>query len=388
YNVEPYLKQCLDSVIHQTYQNLQIILVDDGSTDQSFEIAYEYFQKDQRISIIQKPNGGLSQARNVGMDYLMSLTPPPTDYTVYAHSKPFAPDYIHFLDSDDWFELDCIEKCAEIFASHPQVDIVWHEHSWFLEEIQKKDTTSIWPKIKLLKGYAYPPEQIFAQMCTRHFNFAWQGAFRSEFAHQVRFIEGIEFEDVAYGMMLFSCAKLIYLSDQRLMCYRIRPNSICQRTLTKDPNLIPTYAPYMQVLIDAFGGDFKKAKFYSFFYADCINIIKTHQWILEKEIEEENPALASELRSFLAFRALVFIFSRKHWFGSIDPYKTQEMCDQIQSYGYKPNALRIQIQILLHKFEGFNIRVFLREKIPFIYIPLRSIKRLIYSLFVSDRIRS
>ncbi|WP_027327669.1 glycosyltransferase family 2 protein [Helicobacter pametensis] len=71
YNVEPYLKQCLDSVIHQTYQNLQIILVDDGSTDQSFEIAYEYFQKDQRIALIKRnKNGGMGAARNSALDYI------------------------------------------------------------------------------------------------------------------------------------------------------------------------------------------------------------------------------------------------------------------------------------------------------------------------------
>lgn len=71
YNVEAYLKKCLDSVVGQTYQNLQIILVDDGSTDKSFSIAKEYFDKDERIILISQANQGASIARNTGIDYLL-----------------------------------------------------------------------------------------------------------------------------------------------------------------------------------------------------------------------------------------------------------------------------------------------------------------------------
>lgn len=72
YNVEPYLRECLDSVVNQTYQNLQIVLVDDGSTDESFAIAKEYFERDERIVLIKKENKGLSHTRNVGLDYLFN----------------------------------------------------------------------------------------------------------------------------------------------------------------------------------------------------------------------------------------------------------------------------------------------------------------------------
>ncbi|WP_170126842.1 glycosyltransferase family A protein [Helicobacter anseris] len=71
YNVEKYLKECLDSVINQTYKNLQIVLVDDGSTDNSFAIAKEYFDKDKRIALIKKKkNTGMGSSRNMGLDYL------------------------------------------------------------------------------------------------------------------------------------------------------------------------------------------------------------------------------------------------------------------------------------------------------------------------------
>ncbi len=71
YNVEPYLRECLDSVVNQTYQNLQIVLVDDGSTDASFSIAKEYFDRDERIALIKRENnGGMGASRNSALDYL------------------------------------------------------------------------------------------------------------------------------------------------------------------------------------------------------------------------------------------------------------------------------------------------------------------------------
>ena len=69
YNVAPYLKECLDSVINQTYKNLHVVLVNDGSTDGSLEIAKEYVLKDSRFILFDKENGGLSHARNLGIDY-------------------------------------------------------------------------------------------------------------------------------------------------------------------------------------------------------------------------------------------------------------------------------------------------------------------------------
>ncbi len=85
YNVEKYLPQCIDSVINQTYKNLQIILVDDGSTDSSGKICDDYSRTAPRISVIHKPNGSLSDARNAGL--------------AKSDSK-----YVYFLDSDDYIE--------------------------------------------------------------------------------------------------------------------------------------------------------------------------------------------------------------------------------------------------------------------------------------------
>jgi len=90
YNVEPYIRKCLDSVINQTYTNLEIICIDDGSTDNSGKICDEYAKQDNRIKVFHKANGGLSSALNMGL-------------------KKFTGEYLGFVDSDDWIEPDMFE---------------------------------------------------------------------------------------------------------------------------------------------------------------------------------------------------------------------------------------------------------------------------------------
>jgi glycosyltransferase involved in cell wall biosynthesis len=99
YNVEKYITHCLDTVIHQTYSNLEIILVNDGSSDKSAELCQNYVDNDSRIKLINKVNGGLSDARNVGMDYATGI-------------------YITFIDSDDEVKHDYIEYLLELLVNN------------------------------------------------------------------------------------------------------------------------------------------------------------------------------------------------------------------------------------------------------------------------------
>lgn len=98
YNVEKYIVECLESVVNQTYENLEIILVNDGSTDNSKEICLEYAQRDQRIKLYSKENGGLSSARNYGLSKVTG-------------------NYVFFLDSDDYLVTDTIENLLNMLIN-------------------------------------------------------------------------------------------------------------------------------------------------------------------------------------------------------------------------------------------------------------------------------
>ena len=104
YQVEKYIGQCLDSVLAQTYTNLDIILVDDGGTDSSVDICREYQKKDKRIRIISQENGGLSKARNVGVEH------------AYA-------DLVTFIDSDDFIHPNMIATMISYIEEH-NLDII------------------------------------------------------------------------------------------------------------------------------------------------------------------------------------------------------------------------------------------------------------------------
>lgn len=115
YNVEPYIRQCLDSIVNQTYRDLQIILVDDGSPDRCGEIADEYAQNDDRIVVVHKKNAGVSAARNDGIDMATG-------------------EWISFVDPDDWLDLDYYEKILHaLSAERPDIMITggcYFEYPW------------------------------------------------------------------------------------------------------------------------------------------------------------------------------------------------------------------------------------------------------------------
>ncbi len=118
YNVEKYLRQCMDSVVHQTYNNLEIICVNDGSPDKSIDILREYEQKDSRIKVIDIENQGLSGARNVGT----------------AHCTG---EFLLYLDSDDWMDIETVESSLRA-AHESKVDLV------------------LWNYMKEFDGYSQP----------------------------------------------------------------------------------------------------------------------------------------------------------------------------------------------------------------------------------------
>lgn len=130
YNVAPYLPKCLDSLVNQTYGDIEIICVNDGSTDHSGKILEEYAIKDKRIKIITQENKGLSQARNTGME----------------HAKG---EWMMFVDSDDWIDTDCCESAISIVMENDADVVLWAYMREFKSESLSKlylSETTIWDK--------------------------------------------------------------------------------------------------------------------------------------------------------------------------------------------------------------------------------------------------
>ena len=116
YNVEKYLPQCVDSILSQTYKDFEVILVDDGSPDNSGKVCDAYAQKDHRVRVIHKPNGGLSDARNVGM----------------AAARG---EWIVFVDSDDfWIDKSNLSTLMKVAESNQNFDFIGFNCSYYYEE--------------------------------------------------------------------------------------------------------------------------------------------------------------------------------------------------------------------------------------------------------------
>ena len=111
YNVEKYLRECLDSVLAQTYKNIEVILVDDGSTDSSGHICDEYLNVDDRIKVIHQQNAGLSEARNHGYDFATGV-------------------FVYFLDSDDWIQEETLSSLTQRIQD-TNADIVFFDSKSF-----------------------------------------------------------------------------------------------------------------------------------------------------------------------------------------------------------------------------------------------------------------
>ncbi|EAH8751407.1 glycosyltransferase family 2 protein, partial [Campylobacter jejuni] len=285
YNVENYLRECIESVINQTYLNLEIILVNDGSTDKnSLNIAKEYTLKDERITLFHKKNGGLSSARNVGIEYfsgeykfinknqifqkntLIEFSVNGNNHyeihSVYKSYKYFDSekdlinftnaniDYIIFLDSDDYWRLNCIEECVSRMNG---VEVLWFDYDMFFEQTGEKKYYSTLYTFQLLQEKIITPLEWLKHGITynsfynksKTFAFAWQGMIDFKFLKSIKlkFINGIIFEDVAFGIILFASLKYIYIYPEIMLTYRVRDNSIMQ-SLNK--NTLPFYASYLR----------------------------------------------------------------------------------------------------------------------------------------------
>ena len=206
YNVEKYLRECIDSVLAQTYRNFEIILVDDGSTDSSGAICDEYAERDERIHVFHKENGGLSSARNFGFTESLGK-------------------YVYFLDSDDLISADTLESVLTSSAENNS-DVVFFEADCFTDDGEK-----------IRGNYAYSADYGSASGREILYKIIKKDDFHSSVPllfikrsllgeKRISFLDGILYEDMLFTFILFCSAERATHCRRQLYHRRYRSGSI------------------------------------------------------------------------------------------------------------------------------------------------------------------
>ncbi|MDD3413822.1 MAG: glycosyltransferase family 2 protein [Lachnospiraceae bacterium] len=205
YNVAPYLKKCLDSILYQTYRELEIILVDDGSTDGSSNICDEYQKKDERIIVVHQPNGGPSVSRNAGLDIAKG-------------------DFIAFVDSDDWIHKDYFKSLIRYTqVKGINIDIVQCGVIKTNKE-QISDSAKIEAGGRIYNGHSatgmlYEPGGLV-------YGVIWGKLYRKHLLAYLRFPVGRKTEDEFINYRLLFEANYVINLNFRMYFYRQRKGSL------------------------------------------------------------------------------------------------------------------------------------------------------------------
>lgn len=209
HNVAPYLRECMESVINQTYKNLEIICVDDGSTDESPAILDEYAARDPRVRVIHQRNRGVSVARNTGLDLASG-------------------ECVAFVDTDDYLEPTAYEIAVSKMSD--DVDVVY-----FLPKIigddcpRKKWYEKNYGRIVPEGCYGIEDELVISHL---DFNHVWCKLFRRSAIERehIRYIAGFRYEDVDFSMKFACTCRGVYMLPLKLYNYRVAAQSFMAST--------------------------------------------------------------------------------------------------------------------------------------------------------------
>ena len=216
YNVEKYLSICIDSIVHQTFKEIEINLVDDGRPDKCGIICDSYASKDSRIVVIHKKNGGLSSARNAGIDIAKG-------------------EYLMFVDSDDYVEPDFCEKAYHFVIDNNVLCASFGYYEHWNDRTDRFHTS----KEKMISAKDAIKSLIILDDVI--YNFAWNKIYHKSLFNNIRYPEGRYYEDQGTTYKLFDAAKKIYVAPSMLYHYNRRQESITQAVSigeTKDPIIL------------------------------------------------------------------------------------------------------------------------------------------------------
>ena len=265
YNVEKYILNTIESVMFQTYSNIEIILVDDGSTDNSSKICDELAKKDNRISVIHQDNQGLSAARNVG--------------TAIATG-----DFIFYLDGDDYLEKNCLEKLLEV-ADDCSLVI----GSYFYTYSDHEDVADIQ---YLEKSVLNTDEAMHDLLVGKIQNFAWGKLIKSDIAKKHSFPQGKLFEDTYWAHYIINDCETVTIMNIPVLHYRQRDNSISYTMDIKRLDILDGWSVRAEFV----------EKNYPQFYTEYMQFIASSflslSWLVFKKMKKEKTVAYSMLREF------------------------------------------------------------------------------------------
>jgi glycosyltransferase involved in cell wall biosynthesis len=259
YKVEKYLRRCLDSILSQTYFNIELILVDDGSPDNCGRIADEYAIKDRRIKVFHKQNGGLSDARNHGMGYVTG------EFTV-------------FVDSDDWLSPKMIEEMVNKSFIY-DADIVQAAFYYTYDDcllLENRYNSKDDPPV-VLDNRSLMSELV---KNNRVKNFAWGKLYRTAIIRDIPFEKGVLFEDVFWAYKVMHRVKTYLILNQPMCYYYQRSDSIV--------------ATYTSRNLDILKGLKARHLFIEEYYQDLID--ESYKLILKTSLIHYNLLLANRTK--------------------------------------------------------------------------------------------
>ena len=209
YKAEKVLRKCVDSILAQTYTDLEVILVDDGSPDSSSVICDQYAEKDNRVKVLHKENGGVSSARNVGLDIATG------DYCTFVDSDDFIEPLMYqlMIEKAKWYNCDVV-MCDCVKESRDKSDFYTHEirPGYYSREQLEKE---YFPHLLIMPNVEYPPTIS-----------NWLCLFRKHVS--VRYVEGIRFsEDLLFGAeLMLQAQSFYYMKGCYLYHYWMNPQSV------------------------------------------------------------------------------------------------------------------------------------------------------------------
>ena len=217
YNTEQYLRQCLDSVVNQTLREIEIICVDDGSTDKSLFILQEYARSDERVHIISQKNQGPGAARNIGLDRALGK-------------------YLIFLDSDDWFEKDFLENMVWQ-AKETNADVVICCSNEFDTHSGRTYDGSWMLKTQLLPGMVFSPEKVFKTLFQFTYGWPWDKLYLRDYIlkEKFRYPDLAVSQDLVFVYPSIFCAKNIAVLEQVLVHHRINRRTSVSNSRSRAP---------------------------------------------------------------------------------------------------------------------------------------------------------